>query len=56
MFDHVNGMPDHEEESAKRQRIAAIRLAGLQPIHVIHRHGGCLLHGNGSPGMEPLFG
>ena len=39
VFDHVNGMPDHEEESAKHERIVAIRLAGLQPIHVIHRHG-----------------
>lgn len=39
VFDHVNGMPDHEEESAKHERIVAIRVAGLQPIHVIHRHG-----------------
>ncbi len=39
VFDHVNGMPDHEEETAKHERIVAIRLAGLQPIHLIHRHG-----------------
>ena len=39
VFDHVNGMPDHGEESEKHERIVAIRVAGLQPIHVIHRHG-----------------
>ena len=39
VFDHLNGMPDHEEESAKHERIVAIRVAGLQPIHIIHRHG-----------------
>ena len=39
VFDHVNGLPDHEEESAEHERMVAIRLAGLQPIHVIHRRG-----------------
>ena len=38
VFNHVNGMSNHEEESEKHERIVAIRLAGLQPIHLIHRH------------------
>ncbi|MCY3856864.1 MAG: hypothetical protein OXF33_09190 [Rhodospirillales bacterium] len=39
VFNHVNGVPGHEGESETHERIVAIRLSGLQPVHLIHRHG-----------------
>ena len=39
VFDHVNELPGLADESEKRRRITSIRSDGMEPLHVIHRHG-----------------
>ena len=39
VFDHINEAPSLADNSEKRKRITSIRSDGMEPLHVIHRHG-----------------